>query len=401
MHSSPAPSPEIPAWLVPAWRRLGVITLLAACAFCLPQEAPLEWYPLNEPGSDILYLEVSCAASQPGEARLFYDTAHGFNALESVRWPMTASIASYTYTFPLPDAPLIAFQLQPLAAGGALTVRQLRIIDRRGTEVRRFARDDFVPLRGIAGIVPVTDGWKIVSEAGAQSPAVRLQLAAPIVAARGNHRNFLRCLYSWSYLALMICILLLAVLFTFFRPRSWRELAAPLFFMGAISLLFSGVGNRGLIKNSLRSARFAPPVVAPTHQLEIYLSIDHPQTAQLFWDRGAGFNEADSVRLDYEREAGSQTLRFPLPAGPLRALRFDPLDGDARLVVHEIRLIDAAERILTILPLDSLESGQDIDQRVLSGNALTVQTRPGARDPILQFSPAAVSMINATLPTGR
>lgn len=384
-------------WFKPTLGRLLFAAALAIAGFWLPQEIPLEWYPLNNPGQDILYLEIACAADKTGEVQIFYDATKGMNEHESIRWPISPTTQTYTYTFPLPDAPITELRLDPVAEGGALTVRQLRIIDRRGTEVRRFTKDDIVPLQQIAGITPIAEGWKIISEPSANDPYARIQLDAPILAKGINHRNFLRCLYSGSYLALMLWILLLAVLFVFYRPRGWRELLAHLGFMAALALMFSAVGNRGLIKNSVRYARFVPPVVAPGVELEVYLSIDHPQAAQLFWDLGRGINEADSLRSDYERHDGLQTLRFPLPATPLKGLRFDPLDGEAQLVIRGLRVVDAAHHALAVLPLASLEATQDIERLTLENDNLKIDTQPGRKDPILLFSPQALSAINHVL----
>jgi|CXWL01.1.fsa_nt_gi hypothetical protein len=411
------------------WRRGLFATVLAGGAFLLPQEVPLEWYPLNEPGPDILYLEISCASDKNGDFQIYYNTTDGINELDKISVPISPTTQTFTYTFPLKDAPITELRLDPVGDGGALTVRQLRIIDRRGTEIQRFTREDIVPLHQIAGVMALADGWKITSAPGSNDPFARIQLNTPIIAKGINHRNFLRCLYSWSYLALMLWILLLAVLFTFYRPTGftrreqrtpsheaesisepgdlggkssarksgWTDLLLHVGFMASIALLFAFVGNRGLIKNSVHYARFAPPVVSPGAQLEVDLATDHPLVAQLFWDLGRGFNEADSARRDYEPHPGLQTLHFPLPPGPLQALRFDPLDGEARLVLRGLRVVDPAGRTLAVLPPASLEAAQDIARHTATEEVLTVDTAPGRKDPILTFSPAAVSAVNQAL----
>ena len=52
----------------PTWSRGLLAVLAAAGAFCLPQKVkvPLEFYPLNHPGDDILYLEITCASDKAG-----------------------------------------------------------------------------------------------------------------------------------------------------------------------------------------------------------------------------------------------------------------------------------------------------------------------------------------------
>ncbi len=192
----------------------------------------------------------------------------------------------------------------------------------------------------------------------------------------------------------MLWILLLAVLFTFYRPLNWRDAIRHLGFMAALAFLFSAVGNRGLIKNSIRYARFVVPPTVAGAALEIDLHIDQPLVAQLFWDRGHGISEADSLRQKYEPHDALQTLRFPLPVGPMKALRFDPLDEDSQLVVRGIRIVDTAERTLAVLPLNSLQPDRQISECSVADDLLTIKPTEGSNDPILSFVPTALSKIN-------
>ncbi|MEO7798677.1 MAG: hypothetical protein ABIY47_13235 [Opitutaceae bacterium] len=384
----------------PSLKRSFVTVGLALALFFLPQDVPLQYYPLESVGDDPLYLQITCAVDKSGDAQIFYNTSAGINPQESIYWPLSPTEHAYTYTFPLPDAPIGELRLDPVSGGGALIIRQMRIIDRRGTQIQRFTKDQFIPLHEISSISPAPDGWTIVSEPNATDPYARIDLYSPLVAKGLNHRNFLRCLYSWSYLGLMLWILLLAVLFTFYRPRGWKDLVSHVSFMALIALLFSAVGNRGLIKNSFHYSRFVPAATKPGFQLEIDLRIDHPAYAQLFWDRGQGFNESDSVRRDYETHPNLQTLRFPLPAGPLKALRFDPLDGEAQIDLREIRVIDAGNRTRATVPLDSLQFHQDILSHALHRDTmetLEIKTQPGRKDPILMFDSTTITEINRVL----
>lgn len=384
----------------PSLQRGRYAAVIAVLAFFVPQKIPLEYYPLNEPGDDLLYLEITCHSDRPGAVQVFYDATRGINELDTLAWPISATEETYTRTFPLPDAPITELRIDPLSHGGLLTIRQMRVIDRRGTQIQRFTKDQFIPVHQIAAISPTTDGWQIRSEPEADDAHARIDLYSPLLARGINHRNFLRCLYSWSYLALMLWILLAAVLFTFFRPHGWRDLLSHVAFMAAIALLFSAVGNRGLIKNSFRYSRFVAPVVKPGLQLEIDLRIDHPASAQLFWDRGQGFNENDSVRKDYETHPNLQTLRFPLPNGPLKELRFDPLDGEAQIDIREIRVVDAGNRTRVTIPLDSIQFHQDIISHALHRDTmetLEIKTQPGRKDPILMFEPSTITDINRVL----
>ena len=157
LMNDPACNDPSSEWLRPTWPRGLCIAVLAAGAFFFPQEVPLEWYPLNNPGSDINYLEITCAANQGGTMQIFYDTGRGTNELDSFQWPISPTTQSYTYTFPLPDAPILGLRLDPVGLGGMLSIRQMRIINRRGDEIRRFTMGSFYPNNQIAAIAPRPD----------------------------------------------------------------------------------------------------------------------------------------------------------------------------------------------------------------------------------------------------
>ena len=68
-------------------------------------------------------------------------------------------------------------------------------------------------------------------------PEARIALPFPIVPVGMNARNFQRCLLSTGYLALMLWIVLLAVLFVFHRPKNWGELVSRVGFMAGLALI--------------------------------------------------------------------------------------------------------------------------------------------------------------------
>ncbi len=390
-HTPSIPAPGI---FQPTWGRGLFALLLAIAGFLLPQEVPLEWYPLNEPGTDINYLEISCAADKTGEVKIYYDLTHGINELNSIRFPISPTEQTYTYTFPLPDGPITELLVHPPAQGGTLHIRQMRIINRRNEEIRRFTRDMFQAQQEIAAITPSTDGWKITSTASATNPGTRVELRSPIIPVGKDHRNLLRCLLSTGYLTMMLWILLLAVLFTFYRPVNWRDLLAHLGFMACLALFFAFVGNRGLIRNSVLYARYVAPPLPPGLSLEFDLVTDSPAMAQLFFDTGQGYSEPESIRKFYEPHQGQQTLRYPLPENPLKALRFDPRVNEGHLEIRGIRVIDAGQNTRAVLPLDSVKAEAQITEIKIDNERLKLRTAPGGTDPITHFTDAAVATIN-------
>ena len=385
----------------PTWGRGFFALALAIAGFLLPQEVPLEWYPLNEPGTDINYLEISCAADTTGDVQIYYNLSRGINELNCIKFPISPTTQTYTYTFPLPDGPITELRVDPPSKGGALNIRQMRIINRRGEEIRRFTRDMFRPTNQIAAITPSPEGWKLISTPTANDPYARIEIFSPIIPVGKDHRNLLRCLLSTGYLAMMLTILLLAVLFTFYRPSHWRDLAAHVGFMASIALMFAFVGNRGLIRNSVYYAQYKPWPMAAGLTLEFDLLNRGTSNAQLFWDTGAGVNEAESKRQDYEPHQGLQTLRFPLPNQAIKGLRFDPHDGDGRLEIRGIRVVDAGQHTRAVLPLSALLAVSQIAKLEATDERVVLEIAAGEKDPITEFSPAAVAQVNGVISAKR
>lgn len=50
MSEAPPEAPTETSWLAPSRTRRVVAATVALGRFFIPQEVPLEWYPLNEPG---------------------------------------------------------------------------------------------------------------------------------------------------------------------------------------------------------------------------------------------------------------------------------------------------------------------------------------------------------------
>jgi hypothetical protein len=280
---------------------------------------------------------------------------------------------------------------------GSLTIQQMRIINRRDEEIRRFPRDLFQVERGVAEIAPLPDGLKLMATPGAADPSVRIELFSSIVPVGLNHRNLLRCLLSTGYLALMLAILLLAVLFVFHRPRGWRDFFIHAAFLASLAVVFSAVGNRGLIRNSIRYARYVPPVAQPGLKLEVDLAGSFRFPAQLLWDAGQGMSEATSVRTGYEPHEGLQTLRFALPATALQSLRFDPADSSGQWTVRGVRIVDHGQRTRLKLPLSDLTSVRQFNRFEIDEAGLHLATPADASDPIVGFKPEAVAAINRLL----
>lgn len=366
---------------------------IAGLAFFFPQGIPLEWYPLPGSSAGLRYLEITCAANTTSSVQIFLNTGDGIREEEKISWPVAPGAEAFTYTFPLPDAPLRELRLDALTSPGQLRITNFRLTDRRGEELRRFTKDSFSSLHGISDINPIPEGWNMIVT-GERGGWAHVDFSHFTFPEGMNERNLRRCVLSTGYLALMLWILLLALYFAFRHQDSLRHALPSVAFLLLLALLFSAVGNRGLIRNSLHRALVPHPLIPPGFQLEIDAVAPGAALAQLFWDTGHGFNEAQSVQRTYENHGGLQTLRLPLPLQPVTGFRFDPLDRDGRLQIRSIRLVDAGGATQAVLPLECLQPAKEIARFKTGPGELTIEIEPGNHDPILLLRAAEVARIN-------
>jgi len=269
----PTPATDITEALRPTRARVLIGLAIAIAAFLLPQEIPLEYYPLNNPSSGLQYLEIRCASNFRGNTSIYLDTGKGFNELDKILWPIAPSEMAFTYTFPLPDAPLFRLRLDPIDNGaGELRVPNFRLINRREQEILRFGPDSFTQRHQIESVTPLEKGFT-VTVTQSDNPWLLIELAKPLAAEGMNERNLKRCLLSTGYLTFMLWLILLAAFFAF-RPRGpWKRCLPPITFLLFLAAIFAIVGNRGLIRNSahyawldIPQAKPAPAQTAPSAQ---------------------------------------------------------------------------------------------------------------------------------------
>ena len=187
------------------------------------------------------------------------DFGRGFRPLEAIRIPISHSGQSLTYTLPLLDAPLCGLRLTAVDRPGVLVLERVRLIDRAGRAIHAITPADYALTAG-GGFVVKGDVVRLVS--GTQPAAVGLRLPHPLVPEGMNARNFQRCFRSWAYLAGMLALILSCVAWLAAGRRlTWRQGLRLAAFIFLLSGLFSAVAQRGLLKNSITSARLATGLV--------------------------------------------------------------------------------------------------------------------------------------------
>ena len=185
-------------------------------------------------------------------------------------------------------------------------------------------------------------------------------------------------------------------------PLRLRVLVREAACLAGVALLFAAVGNRGLIKDSIRYTRFPVEPVPPGLRLEFDLAADPPRPARLSWDTGRGFSDAATEERRYDQHPLYQTLRFDLPdlaalRQHLRALRFEPCAAAGTVRIFGVRVVDQGRRTRLRLPVDCLQPERDSATLEVQDSEVLVHTAPCARAPVLSFTTAATGAIDRML----
>ena len=103
--------------------------------------------------------------------------------------------------------------------------------------------------------------------------------------------------------------------------------------------------------------------------------------AQLYYDTGDGFNERESICLNYLKGRDIK-LDFTLPPFLINALRFDPAKGPVKTTIHSLDLYLFSEDHISI-PLDTFEPGENIKKSHLTRKGYFAKSVRRTNDPYL------------------
>ena len=102
--------------------------------------------------------------------------------------------------------------------------------------------------------------------------------------------------------------------------------------------------------------------------------------SQIFFDKGQGLQEQDSISLQVERP-GFQKYLFPIPES-IKLIRFDPMNIASLVSIKNAGIENGTGDKLKVFPLHSFKAVQQIDRFDLNKDVLTIQTIESADDPI-------------------
>lgn len=115
------------------------------------------------------------------------------------------------------------------------------------------------------------------------------------------------------------------------------------------------------------------------------MKVDEPGIAQLFYDRGAGINEADSFVVRVGPSDRPSEFEFHLPNRGVRELRFDPFARSGRFTISKVQVNMASGAPLLEIPLFRIVPKNDIATWEIQNGSLVGATKAGAGDPQLVF----------------
>lgn len=134
-------------------------------------------------------------------------------------------------------------------------------------------------------------------------------------------------------------------------------------------------------------ALFASAQTSPFF-FEVRLGTSQTGTSQVFYDTGRGINELDSATASLCE--GESSVRFPLPAGEYRSIRFDPIDhGYCRITIHQAAIVDSSGHVVRRFPLEEVSSYHDVSDRRITNGEMDLNMSAGESDPSLTIALAA------------
>jgi hypothetical protein len=123
-----------------------------------------------------------------------------------------------------------------------------------------------------------------------------------------------------------------------------------------------------------------------SYTFEIQFASSANGSLQLFYDRGHGITEAESISEIVVAGEVPETLSLALPSGTYRMLRIDPPGAHGRFTIASARIRDWRGVVVQDIPLNDLDTVWQLS-RVSLGPPVVFESPPGSTDPQLHWQP--------------
>lgn len=129
-----------------------------------------------------------------------------------------------------------------------------------------------------------------------------------------------------------------------------------------------------------------------TYQFTVEIKASRPGQVQLYYDRGGGGGEDQSLTRRLRASGRFELYRFPLDRGVYRSLRLDPNILDGSYEIRKARIVGPNGYLYTFSPYD-LKAAQQIARSSISGYMAQFDVIPGGTDPAVLFDiPAPIPL---------
>jgi hypothetical protein len=114
---------------------------------------------------------------------------------------------------------------------------------------------------------------------------------------------------------------------------------------------------------------------------EVWMKTTTPDMAQLYYDKGQGLSQDHSIEMPIIPDGLFHRYRLPLPEGPIRQLRFDPLTGHGRVALKGIKIGNGLGQSVHIINMHQLHPAFQIKTWTLKKDQIDLETEAEGQDP--------------------
>jgi len=332
--------------------------------------------------SNKLYFVIEMESSASGTSQVFFDTGHGYNETDSIAWHVQPG-ALQKYLFPLPAlTPIKSIRFDPTNSTSVVSIKKARIENGLGDTLKNLPVQSFKSIQQISRMEISGDGLVMHTTENANDPQIVIENSS--FDRLASWRDFL-AKRGWIYAGY---VLLSFILFMGLAKCRWQHIAETLYrlqnmlLLTICALLIGGVLG---YKNYSESNKL---------YFVIEIESSASGTSQVFFNVGNGYNEIDSIAWSI-RAGAFQRYSFPLPALPIKSIRFDPINVASVVNIKNIGIENGLGKTLKSFPVQSFIPTGQISTMDVSEGVLTIHTTENANDPQTEIENSSLDRKNS------